>query len=305
MDISIIVPNYNGQELLKKNLPKIFDALGVYGGKKEVIVVDDASSDDSLIILNKIEKTYPYLKVVVTGKNMGFSSAVNKGVEQASGNVVILLNSDVYPEKNFLRPLLKNFSNDNVFAVGCMDKSIENGKTVLRGRGLGKFIKGFLVHRRGQVDEKDTLWVSCGSGAFRKDIWRKIGGLDELYNPFYWEDIDISYRAIKSGFKILFEPKSVVTHIHEEGSIKTNYPKSSIKKIAYRNQFIFIWKNITDLDYQFLHIFWLPYHMMKALFRCDVQFFLGFLGALFLIPKIVRLNLLDRRLFVKLDKEII
>ena len=226
MSISIIIPNYNGAELLKKNLPKVTDAISNYKESIEIIVVDDCSTDSSMEILKKLNG----IRIIRNERNLGFSSTVNNGVRNASGEIVVLLNTDVKPEKEFLIPLLNHFNDEKIFAVGCKDKSIENGKTVLRGRGVGMWKKGFLIHSRGEVDKNTTLWVSGGSGAFKKSIWEKLGGFDELYSPFYWEDIDLSYRAIKSGYKILFEPKSVVIHEHQKGAIKRKYSPSHILK---------------------------------------------------------------------------
>jgi GT2 family glycosyltransferase len=320
MKISIIIPNYNGENLLKKNLPKVFVAAEYYLDKEEshvdIIIVDDCSGDNSITEIQSFGLTSSpsraksrdnlKLKIIRNEKNLGFSSTVNRGVKEADGEVVILLNTDVRPEKDFLIPLLSHFKDERLFAVGCMDKSIENGKIILRGRGLGKWKKGFLIHERGEVNKTDTLWVSGGSAAFKRSIWEKLGGLDELYNPFYWEDIDISYRAIKSGYKIVFEPKSVVIHEHDEGAIKKKYSDFKIKTIAYRNQFIFAWKNLTDLDLYLLSFeFWVYYHLVKAFIRRDWSFFLGFFKAYVLLPKIFISRFKAKRLFVKSDREVI
>jgi GT2 family glycosyltransferase len=301
MDISIVIPNYNGAKLLEKNLPKVLEAVSSYKeGKIETIIVDDASTDNSLDLVK--DKDVVILK---NEKNLGFSSTVNNGVRKATGDIVILLNTDVYPQKNFLEPLLKHFEDSNVFAVGCLDKSIEGEKVIERGRGLGEWKRGFLIHRRGEVDKTNTLWVTGGSGAFRKSIWDKLEGFNELYNPFYWEDIDLSYRALKSGYKIFFEPKSIVFHEHEKGSIKGKYTSSQIKTIAYRNQFIFVWENATDYSLQFAHFFWLPYHFIKALLRMDLAFFLGFLKAFVLLPKVIKSSLKYQKTFVKKDEGVV
>lgn len=313
MKISIIIPNYNGEELLRKNLPKVFDAVSNYDDVIEVIIVDDCSTDKSIdYIKYEIENkknTYKKSKIIIkyfkNEQNLGFSSTVNKGVREAKGELIMLLNTDVVPEKGFLDPLIRRFKNPEVFAVGCMDNAIENGKVVLRGRGIGFWKRGFLMHSRGEVNKENTLWVSCGSGMFRKSIWEALGGLDELYNPFYWEDIDLSYRAIKSGYKIFFESKSIVTHEHEKGSIKKKYSKSQVKTIAYRNQFIFVWKNITDLDLQFLHIFWLPYHFVKALIRGDFIFLVGFCLAFLRLPQVILSSFRAQKYFIKSDHEIV
>ncbi len=305
MNISIIIPNYNGEGLLKRNLPKVYDEVKEDKGIVEIIVADDFSTDDSLKVLEKLKKEIPLLKILTNKSNLGFSKNVNKAVRQAKGELLILLNSDVSPERGFLKPLLKHFSDEKVFAVGCMDKSYDNGKVILRGRGLGKWEKGFLLHRRGEVDKTNTLWVSGGSGAFSKKIWEKLDGFNEIYSPFYWEDIDISYRALKSGYKLIFEPESIVNHEHEKGAIKSKYSESYIKTISYRNQFIFSWENATDLSIQVSFFFWLPYHLLKAVLRMDTPFFKGFFWALILSPKVIKSSLAYQRQFTKKDSEVI
>lgn len=305
MSISIIIPNFNGKHLIEKNISKVFSSLENFNDYKEIIFVDDASSDGSKEYLESLKGKDIKISVLQNNKNLGFSSSVNKGVKSAKGEIIILLNTDVAPQKDFLAPLLFNFSDEKVFAVGAMDKSVENGKIVLRGRGLGKWMQGFLIHRRGEVDKTNTLWVSGGSSAFRKSIWDKLGGFNELYNPFYWEDIDLSYRAQKSGYKVLFEPKSIVAHDHEEGAIKSRYSKYQIRVISYRNQFIFSWENATDYLLQIDEFFYLPYHFAKALIRGDFPFFIGFFKALILLPKIIKSSITYQKLFVKKDAEVI
>ncbi len=304
MNISIIIPNFNGRVLLEKNLPVVLEAIDFYKKNTksdvEIIIIDDDSTDDSVDFLSKQKD----ITVLSNAKNLGFSSTVNKGIKNSSGDIVVLLNTDVSPEKDFLISLIEHFSDEKVFAVGCMDKSREEGKIVLRGRGLGEWRRGFLVHRRGEVNTHSTLWVSGGSGAFRKSILEKIGSLDELYNPFYWEDIDLSYRALKSGYRVMFEPKSVVLHEHEKGIIQSLYSKREITSIAYRNQFIFVWKNASGRTL-ISHLEWLGYHYVKALLRGDGAWFNGFFQALFLLPSVLNSRKSVQKHFTKTDDEVI
>lgn len=306
MTVSIIIPNYNGAHLLRENLPSVLRAAQYFEKKTknsfEIIVVDDYSSDTSI---EEVKKLIPNAKIYANERNVGFSSSVNKGVKKSLGDVVVLLNTDVKPQEDFLLPLIVHFENENVFAVGCMDKSIEGKTVVLRGRGVGQWRKGFLVHARGDVNKKDTLWVNGGSGAFKKLIWERLGGFSDLYKPFYWEDIDISYRALKSGYKLIFEPNSIVIHEHERGIIKKKYSSFKIKTIAYKNQFIFVWKNATDIDLLLSHVLWLPYHFLKAALRCDSLFFIGFLQAFILLPNIIQSNLESHKLFIKSDRKVV
>jgi GT2 family glycosyltransferase len=312
MNLSIIIPNYNGEEILKKNLPKVLDAVKDYkNGKVEIIIPNDPSTDNSKKVIKDFIESITEEHVIgkttenTNKKDAGFSKNINRGVRLATGDILILLNSDVAPHRDFLTPLLRHFEEAIVFAVGCLDESIEDRKIVLRGRGIGKWQRGFLMHQKGENDKTNTLWVNGGSGAFRKSMWDKLGGLDPLYNPFYWEDIDLSYRALKAGYQLVFEPESRVTHEHEKGAIKTKFKSGHVRKIAYRNQFIFIWKNITDKRLVISHFIWLPYHFMKAFSRKDWKFFSGFYEAWKLLSQIQRSKEKARKLFVRKDSDIL
>jgi GT2 family glycosyltransferase len=312
MNISIIIPNYNGEKLLPKNFPHVLAAAKEYkNGTVEIIIPNDPSTDASKEIIEKFIASLKGTRIV--GKTVnntrreeaGFSKNVSRGIALATGDILVLLNSDVRPHKDFLVPLLSHFTDEKVFAVGCMDESVEDDKTTLRGRGLGYWQKGFVLHKAGNLDKSTTFWVSGGSGAFRKRIWEKLGGLDVLFNPFYWEDIDLSYRAMKSGYTIVFEPKSVVVHEHEEGTIKAKFKQSYVQKIVYRNQFFFVWKNITDGSLFFSHFFWMPYQLLTAAKRKDWAFFQGFFLALFQLPRVRDSRYRAKKYFVKKDREIL
>lgn len=309
MTVDIIIPNYNGSHLIKKNIKSVLTSLDGYEGK--LIIVDDGSflADEHALyelIENMRKSSVRKIEYIKHSSNKGFSSAVNTGVKASSADFVVLLNTDVVPEENFLEtPLKKLRENDRLFAVGCMDKSIENGKTILRGRGVAKWSKGLLQHERGEIDKSDTFWVSGGSSVFRREIYNSLNGMDEIYNPFYWEDIDLSFRAQKAGYEILFDSNSVVTHMHEEGSIKKNFKKDTVTFTAYRNQFIFVWKNITDNKFLLSHILFLPAHFFWALRRGDINFFKGFCLALMKLPAIINKRQKQKKYYRVSDKEII
>ncbi len=244
MKISIVIPNWNSEDKLKKNLPEVLKVDGV----DEVIVVDDASSDNSAAV---IESFFPQVKLVKNNKNLGFSPTVNLGVRESKGDLIFLLNNDAVPESDSLEKTLHHFEDPKVFSVGCNTGG---------SWSWAKFEKGFFWHYQAPASKGDalrahqTLWVSGGSGVFRKSTWEELGGFDELYAPFYEEDVDLGYRATKRGYINLWEPKSKVEHYHQgvssgnkqPGVISQHFSKSHISKIAQRNQLILIWKNITS-----------------------------------------------------------
>lgn len=308
MSLSVIIPNYNGAEILKKSLPHLLSVLEDYKHLDvEIIISDDSSSDNSIEIINEIIKNDEKgvkIKLVETGENKGFSGNVNNAVRFATKDLLVLLNTDVLPEKNFLKPVLEIFKKEKVFAVGCLDKSYEGEKVIDRGRGIGVWRKALLVHGKGSDDKNSTLWVSGGSGIFRRSIWNKLGGLYEIYDPFYWEDIDLSYRAKKSGYNIYFEKGSIVKHLHEEGVIKKKYTSSRVKSVSYRNQFIFTWIN-SDFGTFISSFFWIPYQVIKAFIGGDKEILFGFIKALIKFPQALSLRIRVNKMFVLKDSEVI
>lgn len=241
MKVSIVIPNWNGAGKLKRNLPKVLEA-AKFGGAEEIIVTDDASTDESVKVL---KSDFPEVKVLESkhDKNLGFSSNVNAGVAASKGDLVVLLNTDAVPSLNFLNYALPHFQDKLVFSVGCNTGGLW---------AKGSFKDGFFWHSQADKTKEDgnkphrTLWVSGGSGVFRKSIWDELGGLDPLFNPFYEEDVDLGYRATKRGYINIWEPKSVVSHYKEIGVIAANYSSKVVERIAERNHLIFIWKNITS-----------------------------------------------------------
>lgn len=233
MKVSIVIPNWNGAEKLKKNLPFVLKVKGV----DEVIVSDDASTDESVEI---IEEEFPEVKLIKREKNNGFSSNVNTGVKASSGDLIFLVNSDVLPESDCVNTAVHHFKNPKVFSIG-----LNSGGSW----SWAKFTNGFFWHWVSKdVPSKthQTLWASGGSGIFRRSIWDELGGLDEIFNPFYEEDVDLGYRAVKRGYINLWEPKSMVQHYKYPGVISLHFSQSQIASVAQRNQLIFIWKNITS-----------------------------------------------------------
>ena len=269
MKITIAIPNFNGENLLEKNLPNIIKA-----GADEVIVLDDCSKDSSLELLQKLQnpnnklQTNSKFKILKHKKNKGFIPSVNELFIQAEGEMVILLNNDVYVEKEFIKPLIKHFENPKVFAVNLHEEG--------EGPAISFWKDGFYEFKRGKEAEKiqKSAWASGGSAAFRKSVWQELGGFDDLFAPFYWEDIDISFRAIKVGYEILWEPGSRVKHDHET-TIKKAFSEKYIRWVQQRNQLLYIWKNITDSKLKSEH----RNGLIKRLFNRGAGYWIPFLWA--------------------------
>ena len=268
--ISVVIPNYNSGSLLSKNLPKLFDLLKKSKLEYEVIVTDDCSTDDSLTALTSLKS----LTVVTSLKNTGFGSNVDRGIQVARGEIVFILNAiDALPEKpEYFSLMLEHFKDPKVFSVAAVKKD----ETGTHGSGQIYFEKGFFLHRRKLVTSHQSLattsWADGGAQAIRKDYYLKIGGFDPIYK-FYWEDVDLGYRAWKAGYKIIYEPRAVLLHAKSEGPIAKRYNEHERKILNLRNQFIFTWKN-GNLKRQLLNFLWLPYYLRQK------DFFVAFWQAL-------------------------
>ena len=269
--VSVVIPNYNGAHLLKKYLPKVIKACP----KAEIIVVDDASIDSSVTFL---KKEFPRVKIVANKTNQRFAVSCNRGIKAAKGEIVVLLNSDVAPKKNFLKPLLRHFDNHQVFAVGCLEIQTVNNKKQYSGRSSCQFKRGFLIHQRAKNQfRSQTCWAAGGSMALDREKYLQLNGMDPLFKPAYWEDIDLSWRAKHQGWKVLFEPKSQVYHHHETTNI-TVFGKKKMQIMATRNQILFVWKNIHGRQL-LQHFLWLPYHLILTTIRTQGVFLLAFIQA--------------------------
>lgn len=295
LSTSVIIPNYNGCELLKNNLPQVIKACP----RSEIIIVDDASSDTSLAF---VTNNYPKIKIISLATNQRFAIACNIGVSQARGDIIILLNTDVSPKSDFLVSLLSPFADSKVFAVGCAEI---NHRNYLSGRSYGLIKQGLFLHQRSSNQKlSNTLWASGGSGAFRRSIWQKLGGFDPLFSPAYEEDRDICYRALKRGYQVKFAPQALVYHHHQQTNSQF-FSQSAMAIASYKNHLLFTWKNITSQKMFLNHLLWLPYHLLFTSITSQGKFLLGFLWALTYLPRLYPKRQIEKKAEVVSDETII
>lgn len=266
--ISVVIPCWNSESQLKQNLPAVLIAAKKVSA--EIIIVDDDSTlDNSKLYLSTLKG----VKYLQNSTNQGFTKTVNRGVGEATGEIIVLLNTDVAPEPGCFVQALTYFADPHVFAI-----TFNSGE----GWAEGRWEDGMLVHypiRKNAIKPMPSLWASGGQAAFRRNLWQQLGGLDPLYAPFYWEDVDLGYRAWKAGYQILWVPDARCSHHHESSVIKNNFSSSYISRIALRNQLLFIWKNITDPALLGSHLARLP----RLLYRYPA----AVLSAIPSLPKVV------------------
>ena len=243
---SVVIPNWNGRDLLARYLPGVIEGMAGHP-RNEVIVVDNGSEDGSAEF---VRQQFPSVKLLALDKNLGFGGGSNAGFRAAQNDIVVLLNSDMRVMPDFLEPLLNGFTDASVFSVSCQifisDPEKRREET---GLSEGWWERGMLrvSHRE---DALITGLYPCfygggGSCAYDRDKFLELGGFDELLAPFYLEDTDIGYLAWKRGWKVLYQPASVVYHEHR-GTIGKKFSEQYIQGVLKKNFFLFCWKNIHE-----------------------------------------------------------
>lgn len=208
---SIIVLNYNGKKFLKDCFESI-SRLNYPKNKIELIIVDNNSSDDSVPYM---KKNFPYVKIIKNDTNLGYVGN-NAGIKHAKGGFIALLNNDTKVDKNWLTELIKVItSNDSIGAVGSkvlfMDGRIQSvGHQEYPNFYWGD--KGFLEHDEGQYQKIQEVPSICGcSVLYRKKCLNDVGLFDEDFF-IYLEDVELSIKCRKKGWKLLYVPRSIVYH---------------------------------------------------------------------------------------------
>jgi GT2 family glycosyltransferase/glycosyltransferase involved in cell wall biosynthesis len=252
---SVVIPNWNGRDLLEKYLPSVIAALSD-SARNEIVVVDNGSGDGSAQF---VREHFPQVRVLALERNLGFGGGSNAGFQAATNDIVVLLNSDMRVERDFLQPLLDGFTDDKTFAVSCqIFFSDPNKPREESGLTEGWWLQGGLRVRH-RIEPEIRQLYPCfygggGSCAFDRKKFLALGGFDELLKPFYLEDTDLGYLAWKRGWKVFYQPASVVYHEHR-GTIGKRFSEAYIQTVLKKNFLLFTWKNIHDWRWLSSHFF--------------------------------------------------
>ncbi|HJQ70073.1 MAG TPA: glycosyltransferase family 2 protein [Blastocatellia bacterium] len=255
--VSIVIPTWNGIALLERFLPSVTAAASAYASQSsapvEIVIVDDGSTDETCSFISNLGSEIPDLRfqILKNEENLGFAKTCNRGVKAASHNLVFLLNNDVELDAGAIAPLVENFGDAKTFAAHCRVIELDSGEECGTGK-IGGFARGFLrVHqsyipRAGSVAREPlySIFAGGGSAMFDRESFLRLGGFEELLSPFYWEDVELSYRAWKRGLKIVYEPRSVARH--RVSSTIGKLKRSRVRRIEQRNRLLLHWINLHD-----------------------------------------------------------
>jgi len=265
IDLSIIIVNFNTCELLKNCLDSVY--LHTKDLNFEIIVVDNASSDNSLLT---VKEKFPHVKLIENSKNVGFARANNQGIEISTGKYILLLNSDTLLINNVLPNLVALLEKKQNFGiVGPQvlneDKSLQFSFGNFPGI-QAELERTFLLEnrltRKRMLNDKRIFaqdafpvnWVSGCCLMIRRNVYEKIGGLDEQFFLFN-EEADWCLRALKAGWPTCYDPGSQIIHYGGKSTQKNYY---TFVLSRYHSRLLFIKKHYSPL--------------VQFLFRCIVVF---------------------------------
>jgi len=211
---SVIVEilNYNGVRYLRDCLDSV---LASDYENFEVVVIDNASTDDSIEF---VKKNYPQVKLVENEKNYGFASALNKNSYGIGGNYVAFLNNDLVVEPNWLRTVVDYMERDQQIAAANPKMLFLQNRKQINSAGGSCDIYGVGWNRgNGEIDEgqydrvEEVFYANGAALVIRKEAWLDVGPFDQDYF-LYGEDLDWCWRARLKGYKILYEPEAKIYH---------------------------------------------------------------------------------------------
>ncbi|HIC83426.1 MAG TPA: glycosyltransferase family 2 protein, partial [Candidatus Marinimicrobia bacterium] len=253
--VSIIIPHYNGEDLLYNCIDSIYKNISIKDF--ELIVVDNASTDNSI---NRIKSSFESVKIISSNSNLGYSGGCNLGATHASGKYLLFLNNDTEHSSEWIEKLVHFLdSNSNIAAVQPKILNIYNKKLFDYAGGTGGFIDKFcfpfvqgrifdtLEEDHGQYNNPSKIfWASGAAIMIRSNVFKELEGFDKIYFS-YMEEIDFCWRVQSLGHEVWSFPSSYIYH---HGPYK-NFRKSSINSyyLNHRNSWILFLKNSYNFNY--------------------------------------------------------
>ncbi len=210
--ISVVIPNYNGSRLL----PTCLDSLRAQTYRDfETIVVDNASTDDSISLLHS---QYPEVSVVELPKNHVFAGAVNEGIRRAQGRIIATLNNDTKADPSWLEELSLALERHPEASFAASKIMLFDRPDTINSAGDFCDVDGIPGNRGvwekdlGQYDVEEFVFGACaGAAAYRRTFFDDVGTFDEDLVA-YCEDVDLNFRAQIRGHKCIYVPTAVIYH---------------------------------------------------------------------------------------------
>lgn len=237
---SIVVVSYNSEKYITKCIESL---LNTNYPNYEIIVIDNASQDNSLKMLKEFEDK---IKLIESKENLGFGGGNNLGIKNSNGEIIVLINPDAYVTPDSTRELILPFLTDEkIMITGSKilypgTNKIQSAGGILYKNGLPRHI-GYKEQDANQYNFPRTVdYVTGAAMAIKRKFFEITGLFDPIYNPAYYEETEKCFVARKLGYKVVYAPKSIVFH-HE--STTHGVGSKPYLKLFHTNRFKFIYKN--------------------------------------------------------------
>jgi GT2 family glycosyltransferase/glycosyltransferase involved in cell wall biosynthesis len=205
----------------------------------EIIVVDDASPDDSRARLLQVEG----IRLHARDSNGGFIAACNEGAALARGEYLVFLNNDTVPQPGWLDALLRTFDTYADAGLAGAKLVYPNGRLQEAGGVVFADGSGWNYGRHQDPADcrfnylRDADYLSGAAIAIPRGLFQRLGGFDPRYAPAYYEDTDLAFAVRATGLRVLYQPRALV--VHDEGTTAGTDPNSGAKAAQVRNQQVF------------------------------------------------------------------
>lgn len=245
--IAVVILNWNGVALLRQFLPSVIQ----FSKEATIYVIDNASTDDSIIVL---KKEFPTVTVITNTGNFGFAKGYNEGLKSITEDYLALVNSDVEVTENWLQPIINLF--DKEFKTAMIQPKILDykNKTHFEYAGAaGGFIDKFgypycrgrifdcIEKDQGQYDTDIPIFWASGACLFiRNEVYKTLNGFDEDFFA-HQEEIDLCWRAYNNNYITKYCTESVVYHVGGATLDNLNPKKTYLN---FRNSLFMLTKNL-------------------------------------------------------------
>jgi len=278
-DVTFIVPSYNQRHFMDFCLPPL---LAEAGERHRVLVVDDASTDDTAEYLRE---RYPQVGMLRLARNRGFGGAVRAGIAASRTPLFALINTDVQVRPGFLKAILPHFDRADTFAV-CSRIELPNGSQMETGNVAPAFSGIVEPYHVPPTEPGPILYAGGASSVFHRARYEALGGMETMYRPLYWEDIELGYRAWRRGWWSVFEPGASVSH-KRRAWIGQRFGDAYANESFLRNALLFTWKNVRDWGMLAQHFAYVCARLVREVSRGEGTMCRALLRALPMLPRVL------------------
>ena len=240
--IAVVIANWNGAAFIARCLDALFEQTHP---PCEVVVVDNGSTDGSRAL---IRERYPKVRLIEQQVNEGFCRSYNLGIRNTRCPYVLILNTDVFLDRDFLCEALKAMRcGPDIGSVACRLFRDDTDRIDNVGLYLQRWLR---VTNSKNFSEPEFVFAASGSALFcRRAMLEDIRLFGDYFDEtffLYWEDMDLAWRARLRGWRCLYTPRAVATHIgsaSQEGRVRTLQKPAFVQRHIWKNRYLILAKN--------------------------------------------------------------